>query len=148
MGVFLIYRTYVFMGRITKNWRFYLLSNIFPKVHYSSGRLYSINSPTSILRYQHNLQISPVSKRLTPSRQYLLKLVRGISRSLQILFLLIPFSCNISFIRICKLPYSIEDSPLLFYHYFIIMSNRNIIYRYNIHRNIRYIGDKHGEERN
>lgn len=86
---------------------------------YSSGRLYSINSPTSILRYQHNLQISPVSKRLTPSRQYLLKLVRGISRSLQILFLLIPFSCNISFIRICKLPYSIEDSPLLFSHYFI-----------------------------
>ena len=31
------------------------MPNTFPKTHYSSGRLYSINSPTSILRYQHNL---------------------------------------------------------------------------------------------
>lgn len=93
-----------------------------------SGRLYSINSSTLIWRYQHNLHINPVSNRLPPSRQYLLKLVRGISRSLQILFLLIPFSPNISFIRKCKLPYSIKESPLLFTHYFIL-NDRNIIHR-------------------
>lgn len=148
MVVFLICRMYVSTSGITKNWRFYLLSNIFPKAHYTLGRLYSINSPTSMLRYQHNLQISLVSKRLTPSRQYLLKLVRGMSRSLQILFLLIPFFCNISFIRICKSPYFIEDSPLFFSHYSIIMGNRNIIHKYNTHISVRCLEDKHGEERN
>lgn len=104
VAILLIYRIYVKRNRIAQIWRFWGLSNILPKAHYSLGRLYLINSPTSILRYQHNLHINPVSRRLTLSRQYLLKLVRGISRSLQILFLLIPFSSNISFIRRCKLP--------------------------------------------
>ena len=89
--VLLICRTYMWIGKSAKIWDFQLLSNISPKAYHFSGWLYSIKSPTVTSRYQHNLQSSSVSKRVTPSRQYLLKLVRGISRPVQILFLLIPF---------------------------------------------------------
>lgn len=70
------------------------------------------------LRYQHNLHNNPVSKRLTPSRQYLLKLARRISRSIQILLIL--FSFNISFILKCKLPYSEQYSECLSYGWYKI----------------------------
>lgn len=67
-------------------------------------RIYSINSPALICKYQHNLQIRPASIRWKSPRQYLLKLERGMSRSLQIWFLEMPRSAKICSIFNDSLP--------------------------------------------
>ena len=84
-----------------------------------SGRVYSISSPTSIFKYQHNLHTRPASIRWKSLRQYLLKLERGISKSLQIWFFEIPRCAKIRSIFKVSFPYSIINPSLRRWIYYI-----------------------------
>ena len=80
--------------------------------YYFSDGIYSMISSMPIPKYQHNLHINTASILWNSFRQYLLKFERGMSRSLQTWFLLIPRAFNSSFILRFNFPYSIIISNL------------------------------------
>lgn len=113
-----------------------------PKSAYCSSSLSLISnkSPTPQPKYSHNLIMRLASTRWNSSLQYLLKLPRCWSKSLQILFLLMPFSTNSSFNLMCR--YFISVYPFFDIH---IIAKNSIINNFmfiRLYDNIDYINIK------